>query len=96
MIKKEEVTYLAGLARIAMSDEESARIQKDLESIVGYISELNKAPIGDSEGAKKESLRNVMREDDLFHESGVYTEALLAAAPKAKDGYVVVRQIIER
>lgn len=95
MISKADVDNLARLARIDISEDENVRLQKDLESILGYVSELT-AAAGDVPAVTKDELANVMRPDDLAHEPGAFTNAILAAAPKSEDGYVVVRQIIER
>ena len=95
MISKSDVDNLARLARIDISEEENVRLQKDLESILGYVSELT-AAAGDVSPQGKDELVNAMRSDDIAHEPGAFSDEILAAAPKSEDGYVVVRQIIER
>jgi hypothetical protein len=37
-----------------------------------------------------------MRDDANPHESGLYTDDLLKAAPAVKDAHVVVKQVISR
>ncbi len=95
MISKEDVDKLAVLARIEIPDAEKEKLQKDLEAILGYVSELSEA-VGENAIREKDELINVMRTDELNHEPGVFTEAILANAPQTKDGYVAVKQIIER
>lgn len=95
MITRADVENLALLARIEISEEEKERLQKDLESILGYVSELTSV-VGEFEAPHKEELINVMREDANAHESGAFTDALLKNAPATENGYVAVKQIIER
>lgn len=95
MISKTDVDNLAVLARIEIPDAEKEKLQKDLEAILGYISELTKATGEVSERTKGE-LINVFRADDSAHEAGIHTEAILADAPRTHEGYIAVRQIIEK
>jgi aspartyl-tRNA(Asn)/glutamyl-tRNA(Gln) amidotransferase subunit C len=98
MLTREDVNNLANLARIALSEEEKDKLQKDMESILGYVSELQKAPTS-AEGsgvAKPENyyLRNVIREDDGAFEGGLNTETILSQAPKRKGDYLVTKKIL--
>ena len=94
-MNKDEVQKLAKLARIDMPDAEAEKLSHEFEAILGYVADVKKAVSGDIELKKEDMpLRNVMREDAEPHESGLYTDALLAEAPSAKDGYVVVKKIL--
>ena len=66
---------------------------KDMGSILQYVSELKNAPTKEILPAKEHI--NVMREDENPHNSGEFTEKILGEAPKSKDGYFVVKQIME-
>lgn len=94
MISKEDIENLADLARLALDETEKAKLQKDMESILGYISELQKAPtfIGEK---KDYYIKNVMREDQDPFLAGEFTEAILAEAPKRKKDYFVVKKILD-
>jgi len=96
MLERKDIDNLANLARIALSDTEKDKLQKDMESILGYMSELQKAP-GLTEGHLPEDyyLRNVMREDTEPFESGANTDTILSQAPKRKDNYFVVKKILD-
>lgn len=94
-MNKEEVLKLAKLARIEVSDDEAEAFSKDFEAILGYVGEIKQANLGSIEPGKEDfALRNVMREDEDPHESGVHTEALLAEAPAREGGYVKVKKIL--
>ncbi|HEY4511877.1 MAG TPA: Asp-tRNA(Asn)/Glu-tRNA(Gln) amidotransferase subunit GatC [Candidatus Paceibacterota bacterium] len=92
-IDLETVEKLATLSRIALSPEEKASLRKDMEAILGYVGEIQKAGVKE-ESPKAGIVRNVLREDVNPHESGAYTEDLLRAAPKREDGYVKVKKIL--
>ncbi|MDO8590992.1 MAG: Asp-tRNA(Asn)/Glu-tRNA(Gln) amidotransferase subunit GatC [bacterium] len=93
MVSPEDIKKLANLARIKVSEEELPKLSKDIESILGYVSELEKVEVVEGE-KQKEGLRNVMREDALAHESGKYTENILINAPRRQGDYVVVKKIL--
>lgn len=95
MITKEDVEKLAVLARIEIADDEKEKLQNDLESILGYVSELTSV-VGEFGVREKDELLNVMREDAGAHEPGAFTEKILNNAPRSEGGYVAVKQIIER
>lgn len=89
-----DIKALAKLARLEVSDEEVARLEKEIPAILGFVEQIQKV---DTRSAGDDtSLRNVMREDENPHESGLYTEDLLAAAPLVKDNYVVVKQVLSK
>lgn len=95
MITEQDIDKLANLARIALTPEEKQKFQKDLESILGYVSELKDAPLSEVvPSAEDYYLTNVLRADEEPFDSGSYTDKILAEAPKADKGYFVVKQIL--
>jgi len=91
---KVDVRALAALARIEVSDAEIKTLEKEIPSILGFVETIQQANVSDT--APTPELRNVMREDGEPHESGMYTEKILAQAPAQKDGRLVVKQVISR
>lgn len=90
-----DIRALARLARIEVSDAEVSKLEKEIPSILGFVETIQKVEVATGgEGAS--TLQNVMRADENPHESGVHTEALLAAAPAVRDGKVVVKQVVSR
>jgi len=89
-----DVTALAKLARLEVSSEELARLDKEIPDILSFVDTIQKA----SEGVEHmgEGMRNVMRPDADPHESGAYTEKLLEAAPARDGNRVAVKQVISR
>ncbi|MFA6416344.1 MAG: Asp-tRNA(Asn)/Glu-tRNA(Gln) amidotransferase subunit GatC [Candidatus Paceibacterota bacterium] len=95
MITEQDIDKLANLARIALTPEEKQKFQKDLESILGYISELKDAPLSTEEPAAGDYyLTNVLRADDQAFSAGEQTDKILAEAPKADKNFFVVKQIL--
>ena len=92
-ISKEEVQKLAQLARIAVSEDEVAGLQKDMSAILGYVERLNELDITTSpEERDTAAVRNVMAADKKKD----YEEPrqLIAAAPEHTESNVVVKNIL--
>jgi len=64
MIKKDDVEYMANLARIDLDEEEKESLQKDLSDIIGYIDRLKELDISDVLSSDHSiMIENVTRED---------------------------------
>ncbi|MCX5715665.1 MAG: Asp-tRNA(Asn)/Glu-tRNA(Gln) amidotransferase subunit GatC [Candidatus Omnitrophica bacterium] len=92
--KKIDVAYVAKLARLALSESEAARLEKQLSDILEYIGQLNKV---DTKSVEPTShvlpIENVYR-DDLPKPSLTADEAL-KNAPRKENGFFKVPKIIE-
>ncbi len=93
MIKKEEIKKLAALARIEVGGGEAAALAKDVEGIIAYVQQVQDIS-SVNRAAEEGALVNVLRDDETPHESGVFTEALLAGAPAREGGYIKVKKIL--
>ena len=97
MINKEEVKKLADLARLKVPKGEMDKLAKDLESILGYVSELKNAPVLSADGdTENRALINILREDINSHEAGVYTDDLVKVFSKTRDNYLLVKPILAK
>ena len=94
MMSIKEIDKLAELSRLALAPEEKEELRKDMDSILGYVEQIQKVSSKVSGDKKTGSLRNVLRADLKPHESGIFTEVLLSAAPKREGDYVRVKKII--
>jgi len=93
-LTSEEVLHIARLARIAVTDDEVARLTKQLSGILDHFAALAAVDTGDLEPtAHPLPLSNVMR-DDLVAPSLSQAEAT-ANAPRTEDGYLRVRAVLE-
>lgn len=92
MIDKDEVKKLAHLSRLALSKGEVEKLQGEVNSILEYIDTIQKVNLpNESDTSTHLDLENVMREDNAPHESGIYTESLLAQAPQREGNFVKVK-----
>lgn len=88
-----DIEKLAKLARIELTDTEKEKFASELESILGYVSQIQEVATEDKP-AEVGGVFNVLREDSDPTESGTYTEKILAEAPDTQDGFVKVRKIL--
>jgi len=93
-IDEQTIKTLSDLSRIEVASEEFSALQKDLDGILNYVSELQSVEINGSNEQTPDLLINVMREDVAPHKGGVYSEDILSQAPKTKDGYISVKKIL--
>jgi aspartyl-tRNA(Asn)/glutamyl-tRNA(Gln) amidotransferase subunit C len=97
-ITDEQVRYVAGLANLNLSTDETARMVHDLDEILTHIDKLNQV---DTEGV--EPMAQVLYEagetatlrDDV-EVPPLGNELALANAPLAGAGYFKVPKVIER
>ncbi len=93
-IGRREVEHIAALARLSLGEEEKARLEKDLNAILGYVEKLSSL---DTEGVEPTShtleVTNAFREDTLvpFEGKGV----ILENAPARHEAFFQVPPIAE-
>jgi aspartyl-tRNA(Asn)/glutamyl-tRNA(Gln) amidotransferase subunit C len=94
MISEKDVSYIANLARIHLSAEETEPLAKDLESILSYIKELE--PLDVSRVIPTSHvlpLKNVYRNDE--HCPSLSQDDALSIAVSKQNGSFKVPQIID-
>ncbi|OGE76194.1 MAG: asparaginyl/glutamyl-tRNA amidotransferase subunit C [Candidatus Doudnabacteria bacterium RIFCSPHIGHO2_02_FULL_48_21] len=93
MIKKEEVAYIAKLARIELTDEDLVKYRTDLNKILGYIEVLKTV---DTEGveplAQVTGLENVYRADEV--NTADIADELLSSAPETSGRFIKVKKVL--
>ena len=89
-----DIKALASLARLEVSDAELERLEREIPGILQFVDTIQK--VDASVAPLSPTLRNVTRADENPHESGIYTETLLAAAPAREGNRIVVKQVISR
>jgi aspartyl-tRNA(Asn)/glutamyl-tRNA(Gln) amidotransferase subunit C len=92
-LTREEVEYVATLARLGLSDSEIARLQDQLSSILEHIAAIDSL---DTDAipptAQVTTMTNVMRPDVVT--GSLPREAVLANAPRQSDGFFEVHAIL--
>ena len=88
------VKKIASLARIAITDEEVAKIAPELDNILGWIEQLGEV---DCTGVEPMSavIANTLRLRDDVVTDGGKRDAVLANAPQAEHGFFTVPKVIE-
>ena len=95
MVTPEEVTKLASLARITVSEEEMPKFTAEFEAILAYVGQLDSLNLGRSDLPKEVPvLRNVFRADENPTPPRTWTEKLASAFPEREGDALVVKQII--
>ncbi|AGX02331.1 aspartyl/glutamyl-tRNA amidotransferase subunit C [Bacillus sp. NRRL B-14911] len=93
-ISEDQVRHVAHLARLEISDEEAARMQKELEKMLSFAEQLSEL---DTEKVEPTShvldIKNVFRED--IAKEGLPQEEVLKNAPDHQDGQIKVPSILE-
>jgi aspartyl-tRNA(Asn)/glutamyl-tRNA(Gln) amidotransferase subunit C len=89
-----DVTYVANLARIELSAEETERFQGELDAVLAYIHQLNELDLEGLEPMSHPNPReNVLRED--VPSTLTDPEDLLANAPARVQDLIRVPQMME-
>ena len=92
---RETVEKLAELARIEISDAEAEKLSGELGNILKYVGEIKEVQSANTKNQDvKPEVRNILRADTEPHESGIYTEELLVAAPDREGDYIKVKKIL--
>ncbi len=94
-MNKEEVTHLAKLARIELTEEEIATFTDEISSVLDYVGQI-KDIVGDEASSEKKvgAVHNVFRKDEVTNEPDQFTDAILAEMPETDGRFMVVKKIL--
>lgn len=94
-ITPEDVLHVARLARLALGEEEQARMTAHLARILEYVDQLAELDLAGAEPLTHPlpDLVNVLREDEV--RPGLAREEALAAAPDREGPYFRVPAVLE-
>jgi aspartyl-tRNA(Asn)/glutamyl-tRNA(Gln) amidotransferase subunit C len=88
------IDYVAQLARLALTQEEKERYARELEKILGFVSQLNECAVD-----KTDAMSHVFDVENVFRKDEVKTttvhEDVLKHAPVREKDYFKVPKIIE-
>ena len=95
-LDKKEVQGVANLAKLELTEAESAQYADQLSEILGYVAELQSIDISQVEAVGQiTGLTNQLAEDEI-KESAIPQAKLLANAPATERGYIKVKSIFGR
>ena len=90
-----DVGYVAHLARIDLTPEETTLFQGQLDQVLHYVEQLNELDVSDVEPtAHAFPVYNVLRKDDVGQ--SLSRTDVIANAPAATDGEIRVPKIIDQ
>lgn len=89
-----DVRRIAELARLELSDDQVARMATELSSVLDFIATLQKLDLVGCEPMSFAPEDAPLR-DDALDSRRLTTEAALAMAPEAEDGFFIVPPIVE-
>ena len=93
-LSRDQVLHIAELAKLALTDEETALFAEQLSDILEYAEMLNELDTeAISPTAQAIYMRNVTRPDEVC--PSLTPEEALANAPQRQDGYFKVKPILE-
>ena len=93
-VSPEQVRHIANLARIAMSEEELARLVPELNNILGWVEQLAEVNTDGVEPLTAVIDQKLRLRDDAVTD-GDCREEVLANAPDAEHGFFAVPKVIE-
>ena len=93
VISDETMEYVGILAKLELKDEEKESARQDMQKMLDYVEKLDEL---DTDGV--EPLSHIFGDENVFREdvviNGDNKDALLANAPKAKEGQYQVPKTI--
>ncbi len=93
-ITEKDIEYVAKLARLYVSDEQKAKLTKDMSAIIEFADTLSKI---DTEGVEPAAhaipVQNVFREDTV--QDSYNRDEILKNAPEKEAGCFSVPKIVE-
>ena len=93
-ISREEVEYIAKLAKLSLSEEEVEKYSKDLGQIAEFIAQLNEVDVSGVEPtAHVVDKKNVFRKDE--RKDSFPREQILKNAPSKEAGCISVPKVVE-
>jgi aspartyl-tRNA(Asn)/glutamyl-tRNA(Gln) amidotransferase subunit C len=88
------VKRVARLARIAVSDAEAAALQKDLNTILGFVEQLNEVDVTGVEPMTS-VVAMAMKERDDIVTAGGEAARIVANAPLREGDFFAVPKVVE-
>ena len=93
-VTEKEVRHVAKLARLALSEDEIARMVPELNNILGWVEQLSEV---DTDGVEPLTavIANDLRLREDVVDDGDCRDDILANAPDAQHGFFAVPKVIE-
>jgi aspartyl-tRNA(Asn)/glutamyl-tRNA(Gln) amidotransferase subunit C len=93
-VDKETVKRVARLARIAVSDEEAESLKGELNTILGFVEQLNEVDVTGVEPMTAVIPMRAKMRDDVVTD-GEIADKIVANAPARADAFFAVPKVVE-
>ncbi len=88
------VKRVAKLARIAVSDEQAQKMQGELNTIIGFVSQLNEVDVDGVEPMTSVVDAAMKKRVDVVNDGGK-ADDIVANSPASEDNFFMVPKVIE-
>ncbi|WP_321489776.1 Asp-tRNA(Asn)/Glu-tRNA(Gln) amidotransferase subunit GatC [uncultured Hyphomonas sp.] len=93
-VTKDDVRKVARLSRIAVDEAHLDELAGELNSILGWIDQLNEVDVSDVEPLTSVVETTLPMRDDVVTDGNI-PDQILANAPRTEDGFFVVPKSVE-
>ena len=93
-VDKDTVKRVAHLARIAVSDAEAETLREDLNTILGFVEQLNEVDVSGVEPMTAVLPMQMKLREDVVTD-GAKAEAVTTNAPQREEHFYVVPKVVE-
>ena len=95
-MERSDITHLASLARIKLSEAEVDSLLAELPKIVEYVSVVDDIAAQDSSEPQPGARYNVLRPDEISNQPEEFTAAILEQMPATDERFMKVKKIISQ
>jgi aspartyl-tRNA(Asn)/glutamyl-tRNA(Gln) amidotransferase subunit C len=93
-VDRATVRRIARLARIAITDEEAARLETELSEILDWVAQLDELDTSNVEPVTRVEAMTMKKREDVVTD-GFCADDIVKNAPQVDDHYFVVPKIVE-
>ncbi|MDF1777477.1 MAG: Asp-tRNA(Asn)/Glu-tRNA(Gln) amidotransferase subunit GatC [Rhizobiaceae bacterium] len=88
------VKRVARLARIAVTDEEAVKMEGELNTILGFVEQLNEVDVSGVETMTSVMPMDMKKRPDIVTDGGKAAD-IVANAPATEENYFLVPKVVE-
>ena len=88
------VKRVAKLARIAVTDQEAAKMEGELNTILGFVEQLNEVDVEGVEPMTSVTPMEMKKRADVVTDGGK-ADDIVANAPASEDNFFLVPKVVE-
>ncbi len=94
MLEIKDIEKLGKLARIELSDAEKAKFLKEIDPILGYVTQVNAVVSSIGTDKKVPEHHNITRLDTGVTDTGSNTDVVVKNFPQKESNYLKVKKIL--